>query len=198
MAATSGSSAFSTEAPSEFVFYIPAYKALHTTEVVTHTLHNVLTLRGAQVRDALHWSKVIDAMLLKWGGKAEVAMASHHWPTWGVGEVGTLLGNQRDAYRYIHDAALQMANQGKKMADIGNESYFPKGLANDFSTHGYYGTLSHNLRAVYNFYLGYYDGNPASLDPLTPADSALTRRSSFTPIHSGSTRTNAIAGTRAA
>ena len=92
-----------TEAPAEFVFYIPAYKALHTTEVVTHNLHNVLTLRGAQVRDALRWSKVIDAMLLKWGGSAEVAMGLHHWPTWGTSEVRTLLTNQRDAYRYVHD-----------------------------------------------------------------------------------------------
>ncbi|RYD44579.1 MAG: MBL fold metallo-hydrolase [Sphingomonadales bacterium] len=98
-----------TEAPSEFVFYIPAYKALHTTEVVTHNLHNILTLRGAQVRDALRWSKVIDAMLLKWGGTAEVALASHHWPTWGTGEVSALLANQRDAYRYVHDRTLFLA-----------------------------------------------------------------------------------------
>src|SRR3546814_15612661 len=86
-----------TEEPAEMVFYIPGYKALHTTEVVTHNLHNILTLRGAQVRDALRWSKVIDAMLLKWGGTAEVALGSHHWPTWGAGAVKTLLRDQRDA-----------------------------------------------------------------------------------------------------
>src|SRR3546814_19908359 len=100
-----------TEWPAEMVVYIPAYKALHTTEVVTHNLHNILTLRGAQVRDALRWSKVIDAMLLKWGGQAEVAMGSHHWPTWGAGEVKKLLTHQRDAYRYVHDRTLFRANQ---------------------------------------------------------------------------------------
>src|SRR3546814_15013664 len=88
-----------TEAPAKMVFYIPAYKALHTTEVVTHNLHNILTLRGAQVRDALRWSNVIDAMLLKWGGTAEVALGSHHWPTWGAGAVKAPLRDQRDRYR---------------------------------------------------------------------------------------------------
>lgn len=111
-----------TEAPAEFVFYIPAYKALHTTEVVTHNLHNVLTLRGAQVRDALRWSKVIDAMLLKWGGSAEVAMGSHHWPTWGAGEVRTLLTNQRDAYRYVHDRTLFLANRGATLHELADQT----------------------------------------------------------------------------
>lgn len=163
----------STEAPSEFVFYIPAYKALHTTEVVTHTLHNVLTLRGAQVRDALHWSKVIDAMLLKWGGKAEVAMASHHWPTWGTGEVSTLLGNQRDAYRYVHDRTLFLANKGATLHELADQTAEAPVQGRDFGTRGYYGTLNHDMKAVYQRYFGWWDGNPANFNPLPPEQSAV-------------------------
>ena len=162
----------STEAPSEFVFYIPAYKALHTTEVVTHTLHNVLTLRGAQVRDALHWSKVIDAMLLKWGGTAEVAMASHHWPTWGAGEVSSLLANQRDAYRYVHDRTLFLANRGATLHELADQTAEAPVQATDFSTRGYYGTLNHDMKAVYQRYFGWWDGNPANFNPLPPEQSA--------------------------
>ncbi|MBJ7499145.1 MAG: MBL fold metallo-hydrolase [Sphingopyxis sp.] len=161
-----------TEAPSEFVFYIPAYKALHTTEVVTHTLHNVLTLRGAQVRDALRWSKVIDAMLLKWGGKAEVAMASHHWPTWGAGEVTSLLANQRDAYRYVHDRTLFLANRGATLHELADQTAEAPVQAGDFSTRGYYGTLNHDMKATYQRYFGWWDGNPANFNPLPPEQSA--------------------------
>lgn len=163
----------STEAPSEFVFYIPAYKALHTTEVVTHTLHNVLTLRGAQVRDALHWSKVIDAMLLKWGGKAEVAMASHHWPTWGTGEVSELLANQRDAYRYVHDRTLFLANKGATLHELADQTAEAPVQGKDFGTRGYYGTLNHDMKAVYQRYFGWWDGNPANFNPLPPEQSAV-------------------------
>ncbi len=162
----------STEAPSEFVFYIPAYKALHTTEVVTHTLHNVLTLRGAQVRDALHWSKVIDAMLRKWGGTAEVAMASHHWPTWGNGDVGSLLENQRDAYRYVHDRTLFLANRGATLHELADQTPEAPVQGHDFSTRGYYGTLNHDMKAVYQRYFGWWDGNPANFNPLPPEQSA--------------------------
>jgi alkyl sulfatase BDS1-like metallo-beta-lactamase superfamily hydrolase len=162
----------STEAPSEFVFYIPAYKALHTTEVVTHTLHNVLTLRGAQVRDALHWSKVIDAMLLKWGGTAEVAMASHHWPTWGAGEVASLLANQRDAYRYVHDRTLFLANRGATLHELADQTAEAPVQGKDFATRGYYGTLNHDMKAVYQRYFGWWDGNPANFNPLPPERSA--------------------------
>lgn len=162
----------STEAPSEFVFYIPAYKALHTTEVVTHTLHNVLTLRGAQVRDALHWSKVIDAMLLKWGGTAEVALASHHWPTWGAGDVSALLANQRDAYRYVHDRTLFLANRGATLHELADRTAEAPVQAGDFSTRGYYGTVNHDMKAVYQRYFGWWDGNPANFNPLPPEQSA--------------------------
>ena len=161
-----------TEAPSEFVFYIPAYKALHTTEVVTHTLHNVLTLRGAQVRDALHWSKVIDAALVRWGGKAEVALASHHWPTWGAGEVNGLLTSQRDIYRYVHDRTLFLANRGATLHELADVTPEAPGQATDFGARGYYGTVNHDMKATYQRYFGWWDGNPANFNPLPPEQSA--------------------------
>ncbi|MCA0208605.1 MAG: MBL fold metallo-hydrolase [Proteobacteria bacterium] len=161
-----------TEAPSEFVFYIPAYKALHTTEVVTHTLHNVLTLRGAQVRDALHWSKVIDAALVRWGGKAEVALASHHWPTWGAGEVSALLTSQRDIYRYVHDRTLFLANRGATLHELADVTPESPGQASDFASRGYYGTVNHDMKATYQRYFGWWDGNPANFNPLPPEASA--------------------------
>ena len=154
-----------SEAPAEFTFYFPDLKALCLSEVVTAHLHNVYTLRGAKVRDALGWSKYINEMIDLFP-EAQVAFRSHHWPVWSPERIRKHLANQRDAYRFIHDEALHLANSGKTMNDIGAADYFPKGLANDFSTHGYYGTLSHNLRAVYNFYLGFYDANPATLHPL--------------------------------
>lgn len=161
-----------TEAPSEFIFYIPAYKALHTTEVVTHNLHNILTLRGAQVRDALRWSKVIDAILLKWGGMAEVALASHHWPTWGADEVAALLANQRDAYRYVHDRTLFLANRGATLHELADQTAEAPVQGQDFSTRSYYGTVNHDMKAVYQRYFGWWDGNPANFNPLPPEASA--------------------------
>src|SRR3546814_8388196 len=102
--------------------------------IFTHNLHNILTLRGAQVRDALRWSKVIDAMLLKWGGTAEVALGSHHWPTWGAGAVKTLLRDQRDAYRYVHDRTLFLANSGATLHELAEQTPEATGQASDFST----------------------------------------------------------------
>ena len=162
-----------SEAPAEFTFYIPQYKALCLSEVVTSNMHNIYTLRGAKMRDALGWSKYINEMIDLFPD-ADVAFRSHHWPVWGQSRIHQHLANQRDAYRFIHDEAVQLLNQGKKMDDIGNQTYFPQALANDFSTHGYYGTLSHNMRAVYAFYLGYYDGNPATLHRL-PLDQTSIR-----------------------
>ena len=161
-----------TEAPSEFVFYIPAYKALHTTEVVTHNLHNILTLRGAQVRDALHWSQVIDAALLRWGGKAEVALASHHWPTWGADEVSAWLANQRDIYRYVHDRTLFLANRGATLHELADQTGEAPVQGRDFSTRDYYGTVNHGMKATYQRYFGWWDGNPANFNPLPPEQSA--------------------------
>ena len=119
----------------------------------------------------LAWSKYINEAMDLFPD-AEVAFASHHWPTWGKDNIRGFLANQRDTYRFIHDRALHLANQGLVMDELGNEPFFPKALSADAASRGYYGTLSHNLRAVYNFYLGYYDANPATLNRLPPADSA--------------------------
>ncbi len=160
-----------SEAPSEFMFYFPDKKALCLSEVAVKLMHNVYTIRGAQVRDALGWSKYINETMDLFPD-AEVAFASHHWPTWGKDNIRAFLSNQRDTYRFLHDRALHLANQGLVMDELGNEPFFPKGLAVDAASRGYYGSLSHNLRAVYNFYLGYYDANPATLHRLPAADSA--------------------------
>ena len=160
-----------TEAPSEMMMYFPEKKALCLSEVAVKLMHNVYTIRGAKVRDALVWSKYINETLDLFPD-TEVAFASHHWPTWGNANVRQFVANQRDTYRFLHDRALNLANRGETMPELANASFFPKGLAADASSHGYYGTLSHNLRAVYNFYLGYYDANPATLDPLLPTNSA--------------------------
>ena len=160
-----------SEAPSEMMMYLPEKKALCLSEVAVKLMHNVYTIRGAKVRDALVWSKYINETLDLFPD-AEVAFASHHWPTWGNANVRQFVANQRDTYRFLHDRALNLANQGETMPELAHASFFPKGLAADASSHGYYGTLSHNLRAVYNFYLGYYDANPATLDPLLPTESA--------------------------
>ncbi|MDM0011725.1 alkyl sulfatase dimerization domain-containing protein [Variovorax sp. J22P168] len=160
-----------SEAPSEMMFYFPGRKALCLSEVMTKHMHNVYTIRGAKMRDALGWSKYANEALDMFP-EAEVAFASHHWPTWGSDNIRAYMARQRDTYRFIHDQAMNLANKGQVMDEIGDATFFPKGLAADAGSRGYYGTLSHNLRAVYNFYLGYYDGNPASLNRLPPAETA--------------------------
>ncbi|MGB8856303.1 MAG: alkyl sulfatase dimerization domain-containing protein, partial [Burkholderiales bacterium] len=160
-----------SEAPSEMMFYFPDKKALCLSEVLTKHMHNVYTIRGAKIRDALQWSKYANETIDMYPG-VEVAFASHHWPTWGGERVRQYMANQRDTYRFIHDEAVNLANKGQTMGEIGDATFFPKGLATDSSSRGYYGTLSHNLRAVYNFYLGFYDSNPASLNRLPPVESA--------------------------
>ena len=160
-----------SEAPSEMMFYFPDKKALCLSEVMTRQMHNVYTIRGAKMRDALAWSKYANETIDLYPD-VQVAFASHHWPTWGGERIRAYMANQRDTYRFIHDQALNLANKGQVMDEIGDVEFFPKGLAKDASSHGYYGTLSHNLRAVYNFYLGYYDGNPANLHRLPPTETA--------------------------
>lgn len=160
-----------SEAPSEMMFYFPDKKALCLSEVTSMHMHNVYTIRGAQARDALRWSKYINETMTLFPD-AEVAFAVHHWPTWGKENIQKFLGTQRDTYRFIHDRALHLANKGLVMDEIGNEPFFPKALAATASSRGYYGSLSHNLRGVYNYYLGYYDANPANLNRLPPVESA--------------------------
>lgn len=160
-----------SEAPAEMMFYFPDKKLLCLSEVAVKLMHNIYTIRGAKVRDALGWSKYINDTLDLFPN-AEIAFASHHWPTWGNANIRQYLANQRDTYRFLHDRALNLANQGQTESELGNAPFFPKGLAADAASHGYYGTLSHNLRAVYNFYLGFYDANPATLHQLPRADTA--------------------------
>jgi alkyl sulfatase BDS1-like metallo-beta-lactamase superfamily hydrolase len=160
-----------SEAPSEMMFYFPDKKVLCLSEVTSMHMHNVYTIRGAQARDALRWSKYINEAMDLFP-EAEVAFASHHWPTWGKDNIRKYLRSQRDTYRFIHDRALHLANKGLTMDEIGSELFLPKGLAATASSRGYYGSLSHNLRGVYNYYLGYYDANPASLNKLPPTESA--------------------------
>ncbi|MFN3990530.1 MAG: alkyl/aryl-sulfatase [Erythrobacter sp.] len=161
-----------TEAPSEFMFYIADYKALHTAEVATRVLHNVLTLRGAQVRDPLHWSKVIDRALQKWGGVAELALASHGWPLWGKERLQAYLAGQRDAYRYVHDRTLNRANNGATLHEVADGVPDAPVQQRAFDTRGYYGTLNHNMKATYQRYFGWWDGVPANFNPLPPTEAA--------------------------
>ena len=165
-------SAPNTEAPAEFMFYMPQFRALHVAELATATLHNVLTLRGAQVRDALAWSKRIDDALAMFGNKSDVVLASHNWPTWGADNVKTYLENQRDTYRFIHDQTMRLANAGYTMHEIAAEIGEPAFMQEDFSTRGYYGTVNHNSKATYQRYFGWWDGNPANLNPHPPEEQA--------------------------
>ena len=161
-----------TEAPAELVFYLPEFKALHSAEVVTRNFHNVLTPRGALVRDTLKWSKVIDTMLAKYGAKSDVLLASHHWPTWGSDNVQSALKNQRGLYRYVHDQTLRRANQGATMHEIAENIGEPDFAATDFGVRDYYGTLNHNSKAVYQRYFGWWDGVPAHYHELPPEESS--------------------------
>ncbi len=157
-----------TEAPAEMNIYFPQFKALCMAENVTHTLHNLYTLRGAQVRDAKAWAYYINEAKELFGDKAEVEFASHHWPVWGREKINDLLKKQRDLYKYLHDQTLRLANNGFTLIEIAEMLELPESLGSMFANRDYYGTVSHNVRAVYNKYLGYFDGNPANLNPLPP------------------------------
>lgn len=159
-----------SEAPSEMHFYISDLKALCTAENCVHTLHNFYTLRGAKTRDVSKWVGYLNETLDMWGDKAEVLFAPHTWPVWGKDRIVEHIENYRDAFKYIHDQALHLANQGYTMDEIGNMIELPESLAKNWATRGYYGSVSHNARAVYNFYLGYFNGNPADLNPYAPVD----------------------------
>lgn len=156
------------EAPAEFCFFLPDHQALCMAEIASHTLHNLYTLRGAKVRDALMWSKHIHEALRLFGGQAQVLFASHHWPTWGNEPLRAQLVGQRDLYRYLHDQTLRLANHGFGPAEIAEMLTLPDGIGQRFANRGYYGSVNHNVKAVYNFYLGWFDGNPANLHPLPP------------------------------
>ncbi len=159
-----------TEAPAEFVFYLPQFKALCMAEITSHHLHNVYTLRGAQVRDALAWSQQINESIDLFGDRLEIEFASHHWPIWGREAAVTYLEKQRDLYKYLHDQTLRLANQGYTKEELAEKIDLPDALGQEFYSRGYYGSVHHNVRGVYVKYLGYFDGNPASLHPLPPTE----------------------------
>ena len=159
-----------TEAPAEMLFYFPQFKALCTAEDATHTLHNLLTLRGAQVRNATNWWKALNTSINMFGDKTEVVFASHHWPTWGNAQVVDFLEKQRDLYKYINDQCLRLLNQGYNMTEIAEQMKLPKSLDQDWSTRDYYGSLNHDSKAVYQRYIGWYDSNPANLYPWPPEE----------------------------
>ncbi len=161
-----------TEAPAEFMFYLPQFRALHTAEVATGTMHNVLTFRGALVRDALAWAKRINDAIDMFADKSDVVLASHNWPTWGTDNVRSYLEHQRDAYRFVHDQTLRLANSGLTMHEIAEQIGEPAFMREDFSVRGYYGTINHNAKATYQRYFGWWDGVPANLNPHPPVAQA--------------------------
>ncbi|MDA0279071.1 MAG: MBL fold metallo-hydrolase [Proteobacteria bacterium] len=161
-----------TEAPAEMNTWFPDQKVFWAAENITATIHNVYTLRGALVRDALQWSKQINEALYRFGQDAEVLVSSHNWPRWGNERIQQVMRTQRDAYANLNNQVLNLANQGVTINEIHNEYKVPNSLAQQWSARQYHGSEFHNSRAVLNRYLGYWDGNPATLAPLSPADSA--------------------------
>jgi alkyl sulfatase BDS1-like metallo-beta-lactamase superfamily hydrolase len=161
-----------SEAPATLTLYLPDHKAWGSADIVPHGLHNLYTLRGAKVRDALQWSGHIDRAIELFGD-LEVVFGGHQWPIWGNARALGHLRAQRDAYRYIHDQTLRLANRGYTPREIAGQLQLPSTLRTRFGTRDYYGTVSHNAKAVYQAYFGWYDANPANLDPLPPAEAAV-------------------------
>ncbi|MFJ8957279.1 alkyl/aryl-sulfatase [Streptomyces sp. NPDC102381] len=159
-----------TEAPAELLIHFPDFRALCTAEDATHTLHNLLTLRGAVVRDPHAWSHALTETIDLFGEATDVAFASHHWPTWGRDRVVGFLGVQRDLYGYLHDQSLRLINKGWTGIEIAEHLELPPALENAWNTHGYYGSVSHNLKAIYQRYMGWFDGNPAHLWQHPPVE----------------------------
>jgi len=161
-----------SEAPAEMLWYLPELKALNGAEDATQTMHNIYSLRGAQVRDALAWSKYLNEAITRWGANVEVLYNMHHWPIWGNAKVVEHLALQRDLYRYLNDQTLRLANQGYTPVEIAEMLKLPTAQEQTWSSRGYYGSLNHNIKAVYDKYLGWFDGNPANLHPLPPVEAS--------------------------
>jgi alkyl sulfatase BDS1-like metallo-beta-lactamase superfamily hydrolase len=164
--------ALDSEAPSEMLIYLPQSHVLDVAEDAIHTLHNLLPFRGSLVRDANRWSQYLNAALEQFGADAQVIIAQHTWPVWGNERVRARLTNQRDLYKYVHDQTIRMMNQGLGPTEIAEALTMPPGLENDWSARGYYGTISHNSKAVYQRYVGWYDANPATLNRLPRVEEA--------------------------
>ncbi|MBK0021650.1 MBL fold metallo-hydrolase [Ochrobactrum sp. S46] len=161
-----------TEAAAEMNTYFPKFRAIWMAENTVSTMHNILTLRGAQVRDALAWAKYINETIERYGDKTDVKFQSHHWPKWGNSEIRDYLKKQRDLYKFIHDRSVHLMNQGYTGEEISEIIKLPKSLESFWPGRGYYGTLRHNARAVYQRYMGWYDGNPSDLNNLPPIEVA--------------------------
>jgi alkyl sulfatase BDS1-like metallo-beta-lactamase superfamily hydrolase len=159
-----------SEAPAEMHFYIPRYKVLNLAENCTHNFHNLLPFRGADVRDALAWSKYLNQALSLWGGKAEAMCGQHHWPVWGRERIDTMIRQQRDLYKFAHDQTIRLMNHGLTATEIAETIQLPKSLEGAWHGRGYYGHIRHNVKAIYQKYLGWYDANPVNLDPLPPVE----------------------------
>jgi alkyl sulfatase BDS1-like metallo-beta-lactamase superfamily hydrolase len=159
-----------SEAPAEMHFYVPRYKLLNLAENCTHNFHNLLPFRGADVRDALAWSKYLNEALRLWGGKADAMCGQHHWPVWGEQRIGTMIRQQRDLYKFAHDQTIRLMNHGLTASEIAETIRLPQSLESAWHTRGYYGHIRHNVKAIYQKYLGWYDANPVHLDPLPPVE----------------------------
>jgi alkyl sulfatase BDS1-like metallo-beta-lactamase superfamily hydrolase len=161
-----------TEAPAEMNFHFPEHRVLCIAENATHTMHNVLTLRGALVRDPQVWAAYLDESIELFGAESDVLFAGHHWPRWGQERIVEYLRKQRDLYGYLHDQTLRLINAGRTGPEIAEELELPPELASEWHCRGYYGSVSHNARAVYQRYMGWFDGNPAHLWEHPPVERA--------------------------
>ncbi|MDH4106194.1 MAG: MBL fold metallo-hydrolase [Gammaproteobacteria bacterium] len=161
-----------TEAPSEMNTWFPDYKAFWAAENITATIHNIYTLRGALVRDALQWSKHINEALYRFDPQAEVMFSAHNWPRWGNDRIQSVMRTQRDVYANLNNDVLHAANNGVTINEIHNVYRLPPSLQREWAARSYHGSEEHNSRAVINRYLGYWDGNPATLIPASPRESA--------------------------
>jgi alkyl sulfatase BDS1-like metallo-beta-lactamase superfamily hydrolase len=160
------------EAPAEMIMYYPQFRVLNMAEIATQNFHNLLPMRGALVRDSLSWSKYIGGALRRYGTSSDVLIAQHNWPVWTGERVRDFLSKQRDAYKFVHDQTVRLMNHGYVGAEIAETVKLPASLNQEWSAHSFYGNLKHNVRAIYQRYLGHYDGNPANLDALPPAEFA--------------------------
>jgi len=159
-----------SEAPAEMHFFVPRYKLLNLAENCTHNFHNLLPFRGADVRDALAWSKYLGEALQMWGGKADAMCGQHHWPVWGHERIDAMIRQQRDLYKFAHDQTIRLMNHGLTATEIAETIKLPASLDGAWHARGYYGHIRHNVKAIYQKYLGWYDANPVNLDPLPPVE----------------------------
>jgi alkyl sulfatase BDS1-like metallo-beta-lactamase superfamily hydrolase len=155
-----------TEAPSEMNMFFPQFRLIDVAENATHNLHNLYTLRGAEIRDGNAWAKYLNETLARFGERSDLLIAQHHWPTFGHERVIDFVAKQRDLYKYVHDQSVRLMNQGYTPTEIAENLQLPPSLASEWYARGYYGSVSHDAKGVYQKYLGWYDANPADLNPL--------------------------------